>query len=90
MSTELEPSLASTYALVADRLPEHRFLIRRLISEDEAFLEMCSEFSEARAALERRLDQDGRTTAGSAAEWTEIVERLTAEISTYITSRQAK
>jgi hypothetical protein len=90
MSTSLPPRLASTYTAVAERLPEHRFMIRRLISEDETFLEMCAEFLEARTAMERRLVQDNRTNAESEAEWTEIVERLAAEILTYVMARQAR
>lgn len=90
MGTGLPPRLASVYAKVAERLPEHRFVIRRLISEDETFLELCAEFSDAQTALERRLVQDNRTNAGSEDEWTEIVARLAAEILTYVTARQAR
>jgi hypothetical protein len=47
----LPPRLASTYTATAERLPEHRFLIRRLIAKDKAFLELCIECLEARTAL---------------------------------------
>lgn len=90
MSTALQPRLALTYTVVAERLPEYRFFIRRLIAEDEAFQELCAEFSEARTALETRLAKDNQANAGSEAEWTEIVERLAAEILTYVMARQAK
>jgi hypothetical protein len=90
MSTGLPPRLASTYAAVAEQLPEHRFLIRRLISEDEAFLELCAEFSEARTAQKRRLVQPNRTNTESEVEWAVIVERLAVEILTYVMVRHIK
>lgn len=82
--------LVFIYAVVAKRLPEHQFVIRRLIAMDDAFRDMCDEFAEACTALERRSNQPDRKSAESESEWTDIVERLASEILAYVMARQTK
>lgn len=90
MITVLSRRVAWVYGLVAEALPAHRLMIRRLIVADDEFRELCDEFAEAKLALSSRTNPGSDGTAGSETEWSEIVEHLKAEILTYITDHQAK
>lgn len=75
--------------MLIEAFPYHELSIRRLIKVNEAFREVCVDFAEARAALQKSsqtVDQGGE---GRRLEWEEIVERLQADISDALRTHEA-
>jgi hypothetical protein len=68
------------YCFVAEKLPGHEFLIRRLITSDTTFRELCEELADAQTTMTRATSSNDEPRADHANEWEEIVERLTSEI----------
>lgn len=69
------------YLAAARRFPYAEFTIRRLISQNETFRDICEELAEAETALSMVPETPSEIREARRREWQEIVERLVAEVS---------
>jgi hypothetical protein len=80
MAEGLSPRLKKALGVVIEVFPYHELAIRRLIKINEAFREMCLDFSEAQDALGRSPQTLDQPREDYRLEWEEIVARLQADI----------
>jgi hypothetical protein len=64
------------------RFPQAEFAIRRLMSRDETFCDICVELADAELALSKVPDTPPELAAARHLEWGELVDRLAAELAT--------
>lgn len=80
MAEGLSPGFKKALGTVIEVFPYHELAIRRLIRINEAFREMCLDFSEARDALRRSCQTLDQPREDCRREWEEIVARLQSDV----------
>lgn len=72
--------IGQAFAAASRRFPRSEFAIRKLMSHNEAFRDMCDELAEAELALENVSGIPLYLREARRAEWQELIDRLVAEI----------
>ena len=90
MAAKGEPNhIDRGYAAAVRRFPDSELAIRRLLSQSEAFRDMCEELADAEQALVNVSAVSPTLIAERQMEWQELVDRLLAEIEVALNHSQA-
>jgi hypothetical protein len=81
--------MGDDFETLARRFPQHAAMIRRLQAHDAGFRSICSDYGEARRALEY-WQAAGPAAPERAAEYRQIVSELEAEILAILKAAEGK
>jgi len=88
MTSETEAGRRASLEAAMRRFPSCSRIIELLAAENEGFRELCEELAEAEHACARVRRSPSAQKSAWEAEWTELIERLTAQVEAAL--REAK
>lgn len=89
MTIMKHPEIERSFAIAATYFPDQKLALLRLLRSDSNFREMCVDLMEAKSELLRITASNDPKLESARVEWLELVDRLVAEISAFLTADEA-